>query len=258
VFAPDFSSPSILQSFAAAQNVKLEGGALVPVDVSKPASVTVNLESPYAIVKINGTVTGDEVSASGMKMDGDRFSTLVPGFSCQKQQVKIDIKKSLKALHLEAIVLNNAGALPYLSPGPNKVTVSVADPAALGENKLVVTYAYATGYREKSLDDLYKEGKRLFNQSYAVWAANTPVVVQKTFTAKDLPATFEINVPTPKDKYPVYPRMFFVRREVVPPNGKPLPLPENAQAPKMNADDELKTLPSPFLIGNDLPAEKKE
>ena len=253
IFAPDFSDPSLLKSFAAVENVKLEGGSLVRADAAKPASVTVNLESPYAIVKINGTAAGEDVSASGLKMDGSNFTTLVPGYSQQKQQVKIEIRKSLKSLRIEAIVLNNAGALPYLSPGPNKVTVSVADPGALGGNKLVVTYAYVTGYREKSFDELFKEGRRLFCQAYAVWATNTPMVVQKTFTVQDLPATFTIDVPTPKGKYPVYPRMLFVRREVVRPNGKPLPLPEGAQAPKPVAGDELMTLPNPFLIGTQPP-----
>ena len=48
-------------------------------------------------------------------------------------------------MKLEAIVQNNSGALPYLSPGKNVVTVSVADPKALGDNRLVVTYAYRLG-----------------------------------------------------------------------------------------------------------------
>jgi hypothetical protein len=252
VFTPDFSSPAVLKSFGACQNVKLADGALVPEDATKPASVTVHVESPYVIVKINGTLAGDGVSVAGLKMDGSSFSTLVPGYNQLKQQVKIEIKKSLKALRLEAIVLNNAGVLPYLSPGKNKVAVSVADPKALGENKLIVTYAYAPGFRDKSFEELFKEGKRLFAQQNAHWEAQ-PTVVQKTYAAKDLPATFDIDVPTPKDKYPVYPRMLFVRREVVSPGGKPLPLPAGAAAPKMGPGDELKTLPNPYLIGTQPP-----
>jgi hypothetical protein len=252
VFTPDFSSPAVLSSFAAAENVKVEGGALVPADAAKPASVTVNFESPYAIVKIVGTAAGEGISVNNLPLEGGAFNALVPGYSQPKHQVKIGIKTRLQALHAEAIVLNNAGALPYLSPGANQITVSVANPQALGENKLVVTYAYCPGFRDKSFDELFQEGKRLFNQSYASWATNMPIVVQKTFAAKDLPATFSIDVTTPKDKYPVYPKMLFVRREVVPPNGKPLPLPENAQAP--SKDGELKTLPSPFLIGLNPPA----
>ena len=74
-------------------------------------------------------------------------------------------------------------------------------------------------------------------------------MVQKEFTAKDLPATFEIDIPTPKNEYPVYPRMVFVRREVLARGAKPLPLPPGSLPPKRTPDDALKTLPSPLMIG---------
>jgi hypothetical protein len=47
--------------------------------------------------------------------------------------------------------------------------------------------------------------------------------------------------------------MLFLRREVVSASGNPLPLPERAQAPKKGTDDELKTLPNPYLIGTQSP-----
>jgi len=165
---------------------------------------------------------------------------------------KIGFKTALKSLALEVLVQNNPGSLPYLSPGKNVVAVSVADPKALGESKLVVTYAYAPGYRNKSFEQLCNEGKEVAKQHNAAWA-DTPTVVQKVLAARDLPATFDIDVPTPKDKYPVYPRMLFVRREVIAAGSKPLPLPDKAQEPKMGPNDELKTLPNPFLIGSQPP-----
>jgi len=165
---------------------------------------------------------------------------------------KVGIERALRSLRLEIVVENNSGSLPYLSPGKNTVAVSVADPAALGDNRLVVTYAYAPGYRNVSYEQLCAEGKRIAAQVGAVWA-ETPTVVQKAFAAKDLPAAFDIDIPTPKEKYPVYPRMLFVRRVVISPSAKPQPLPENAQAPKMGPGDELKTLPDPFLVGARLP-----
>ena len=70
------------------------------------------------------------MSLSGLTTDGPAFSVAVPGFNTFKKEVRIEIEKCLKALRLEAIVLNNAGCLPYLSPGRNKVTVSVANPPA--------------------------------------------------------------------------------------------------------------------------------
>ena len=47
--------------------------------------------------------------------------------------------------------------------------------------------------------------------------------------------------------------MLFVRREVLPPGEKPLPLPEGAKAPKPVAEKDLQTLPSPFTVGIKLP-----
>ena len=140
---------------------------------------------------------------------------------------------------------NNPFTLPFLSPGKNTVTVSAADAAALGDNKLVVTYAYRPGFRHKSYEQLCLEGKEIARGHNAVWDKK-PTVVQKMFTARDLPAKFEIDVPTPKDKYPVYPRMMFVRREVIGPNQKPLPLPEDAQQPRLGPQDELKIAAQPI------------
>ena len=56
-----------------------------------------NLESPYVIVKISGTVTGDELSVRGVKMDGSNFSTPVPGNNQLKQQVKSRSKRASSA-----------------------------------------------------------------------------------------------------------------------------------------------------------------
>ena len=132
------------------------------------------------------------------------------------------------------------------------MTVSVADAAALGKNKLVVTYAYKLGARTKSFDQLCEEGKEIARQHNARWSENV-TYVQKTFAAADLPATFEIDCPTPRGQYPVYPRMLFLRREVLAPGSKPLPLPAGAVAAAPQPGDELATLPNPFLIGSEQP-----
>jgi len=251
---PDFSSKAVLESFVATDNVKYAGGALVPAEAGKPASVTVRLESPYLIVKAAGAADGaDTVEVSE---DGKRFRKAdLKGFSPARKwrtwsmYVRIGFATALKSLKLEATVINNAGSLPFLSPGRNPVKVSVADAKALGANRLVVTYAYAPGFRGKSFEQLFDEGKHLFAQQAATWAEK-PTVVQKTFGAGDLPASFNIDVPTPKGACPVYPRMIFLRREVVAPGAKPLPLPKDAQAPRREPGDELKTMPNPWLIGS--------
>jgi hypothetical protein len=153
------------------------------------------------------------------------------------------------------IVQHNRCALPYLSPGKNKITVSVADAKPLGKNRLAVTYAYNLGARRVSYEELADMDAEVARAHKAEWS-DTPTVAQKVFTAKDLPATFDIPVPTPKGKYPVYPRMLFLRREVLPAGQKPLPLPKGALRAKLAAGQELKTLPNPFLIGIAKPPKK--
>ena len=257
VFAPDFGSDVCLKSFAASDNVKCAGGSLVPVDAAKPASVTVRLQSPYVLCKTTGTADGAdtvEVSIDGGKTykpaDVKDLTTAVRGQ--YDALVRVGFKQALKALQIEALLQINKYATPYLSPGKNTITVSVADPKDLGDNKVVVTYAYCLGSRDKSYEELCQAGKEV-GKAYAATWSSTPTVVQKVFAAKDLPATFEINVPTPKGKYPVYPKMLYLAREVIGPGSKPMPLPDGAVEPKMGPDDELKTLPNPFRIGFALP-----
>jgi hypothetical protein len=259
-FAPDLTNDAILKGVVAKENVKWVAGKLIPEDASRPASITVELQSPYIMTQAVGKADGAdraEVSLDGGKtfkaIKLDNFSEEVGGqYACL---VRLSFKKTLTSINLEAVVQCNRGALPYLSPGKNKITVSVADPRELGDNQLVITYAYQTGSRSKSYEDLADAGAEVARAHHASWSSK-PIVVQKVFTAKDLPATFDIDIATPKDKYPVYPRMLFLRREILAPGAKPLPLPEGAQAPRTRADDELKTLPSPFTVGIAPPPKK--
>ena len=50
------------------------------------------------------------------------------------------------------------------------VAVSATDPQALGNNRLVVTYAYQLGSRGKSFDQLCDEGKEIARQQSATWS----------------------------------------------------------------------------------------
>lgn len=252
-FAPDLSSDAFLSGLTAKENVKVAGGQLVPADSAKAATITLRLALPYVLVKASGQaegVDGAEVSVDEgktfTKVDLKDFSAAINGrYDCL---LKLTVGKAMKSLKVEMIVQHNRGSQPYLSPGKNRISVSVADPAQLGDNRLCITYAYAPGERRVSYEELAEEGAGVARAHKASWP-DTPTVVQKIFAAKDLPAEFEIDVPTPKDKYPVYPRMLFLRREVLAPGQKPMPLPEGAVEPKTGPDDELKTLPNPFLMG---------
>ena len=251
---PDLTDAAFLSSLAAKDNVKVADGALVPADAAKPASITVWLQLPYIMTRAYGQAEGvesAEISTDGGKtfraVELKDFSDAVGGKYAA--QLKLGFSKPLKNLKLEVLVQHNRCAVPYLSPGANKITVSVADAKALGDNKLVLTYAYALGARRISYEDLADQGAELGRAHKATWA-ETPTVVQKVFKAADLPATFDIPVPTPKALHPVYPRMLFMRREVVGPKAKPLPLPEGALAAGIGPDEQLKTLPNPFLMAS--------
>ncbi len=252
-FAPDFAGPGLLASFASADNAKAEGRTLVPAQPGKRASVVVSLASPYPLTRVRGEAPGAEVVE--VSVDGGKtFQTVaLADFSAAVQGrlavlVRVTFSGALQALRIEALVQNNPGVLPYLSPGRNRVTVSVADPRALGDHQLVVTYAYQLGSRSKSLADLHAEGKEVANQRNAEWS-DTVTCAQRVFRAGDLPATFEIDCPTPLGRQPVYPRMLFLRREVIAPGATPLPLPAGAMPARVGPGEELKALPNPFLVG---------
>lgn len=257
-FSPDFSSEALLKTFASTDNVKYAGKALVPADATKPASVVVKLASPY-IISGRSSGAADGAEAIELSIDGGKtfkatdFEKLGAAARGKLEAlVRIGFGQALKSLNLSVDVQNNPGALPYLSPGKNIVTVSVLDPAELADNKLVVTYAYRLGSRSKSFEQLCDEGKEIARQHNAKWS-DTITFAQKVFTAKDLPAKFEIDCPTPKGEHPVYPRMMFVRREIIAPSAAPLPAPAGAIAASPADPADLQTLPNPFLIGSETP-----
>ena len=260
LFAPDFSNAACLSGLTAQDNVQWQAGRLVPKDIAQAASITVRLQSPYVITRAAGLASGaDRIEIS--TDNGTSWKAIeLKDFSAEARGqydvlVKLAFRKALTALRLEATVQHNRAVAPYLSPGKNVVTVSAADAKQLGDNKLVVTYAYESGFRSKSFEEIAEREANVGQGLYATWSP-TPIVVQKAFTAQNLPQKFTIDVPTPQGKYPVYPRMLFMRREIVPQNSKPLPLPEGAIASRVASDNELQTLPNPFLIGAALPPAK--
>jgi len=259
-FAPDFAGKE-LQGFVSAENVALAGKVLAPIDAAKPGVLVFQLASPYNMTRASGTIDGPakvEISSdtgkSWSEVDAKDFSAAVKGRLAVL--VRLTVQGQVKGLRFEAIVQNNAGSLPYLSPGRNNVTVTVEEAAKLGGNSLVVTYAYRLGSRTKSCEQLCEQGKEVAKGNNASWS-ETVTYARKTLTAKDLPASFTIDCPTPKGQHPVYPRMLFMRREIIAPGATPLPLPDGAVEAKPATAEELPTLPNPFLVGTELPQQEK-
>ena len=224
IFKPDFKNSEFLKGIKAVDNAKLANGVLVAVDASKPGAIVVPLSSPY--VAIQGKGEGEGIKTFSISTDNGKsykvadianFSTAVNGK--YKILAKVEFQK-LKSLKLQILFQNNRSALPYLSPGKNKIKVSVANPKALGKNKLVITYAYHTGVRNSDLKKLIPKGYEVGKGHRANWSKKI-TYVRKSFTGSQLPATFEIDITTPKGKFPVYPRMVYIRREIVSPGSTP-------------------------------------
>jgi hypothetical protein len=161
----------------------------------------------------------------------------------------------MKDVRLEVIVQHNRCSLPYLSPGRNTITVSVDDPQQLGDNKLAVTYAYSLGFRDWTYEDFADRGYEVARGHKAHWSDRI-TTVQRVFSAGDLPATFTIDCPTPGDKQAVYPRMHFIRREILASGQEPAAQPDGALEATIRENEELKTLPYPFHMGTDKPPVK--
>ncbi len=256
-FSADFSRHDFLGSFVSVDNVRHAGGALAPAEAGRPAAVVLNLTSPYILTRARGE-TGGAAAAEVSVDDGKTyqaveladFTKAVKGRTAA--HLRLTFREPLRTLEVEAVVQNNPGALPYLSPGRNLVTVSAGDARALGSNQLAVTYGYRLGARSKSFEQLCEQDKEIARQHDARWS-DTLVCAQKTFGAGDLPATYAIDCPTPRGQYPVYPRMMFLRREVIPAGAAPQPLPAGAVRPQVGPNDELAGLPNPFLVGAEPP-----
>lgn len=254
-FTPNLDGDAFLAGLFDKTNVKVAKGQLMPADASKDASIIVELQSPYVMTKASGKADGAkaQVSLDGGKtyklVDLKDFTAAVKGH--YQALLKLSVDKPIKDLSIEAIVQCNRCALPYLAPGTNKITVEAADAKSLGDNQLVVTYAYNAGYHSTSFADIVAAGHRIGGAQDAVWS-DSPTIVQKVFKAKDLPATFQIDVATRKGKFAAYPRMLYVQRHVLAPGEKPAPLPDNAIAPTMGPDDVLMTVPNPWTMGGTL------
>lgn len=253
VFQPDLRNDAFLAGLESVENVAVRGGQLVPAEASKPAAIVVPMASPYVVAKALAVVDGEDVklevaqgAAGGAfaPVAPDKLSDAVAGLYAYR--LRINFGKPIRRIELTSIVQHNQEALPYLAPGKNKITVTVADPASLGKNRLVVTYAYCPGWRDRTPEQLCEAGAEIARAHNATWS-DRPIVVQKMVNHS--PMEFEIPVATPKGKQPVYPRMVFLRREVLAPGQSPAPLPVAPSEPAVGPNEELRELPNPWLIG---------
>lgn len=253
-FKPTISK-NIIDSFDSADNIKIDGTTITQADTSKPAWFVVNMSSPYVMSTAKGVITDVET----VEISTDKGKTYKPFLLSNFNDaiggkygalIKVPVAKPISAIDIEIIVEQNYRALPYLSPGKNEVTVSLAKPEELKDNNLVVTYVFQVGSKSKSFEDYVDAGKEVAKSHNTEWGPEVSYVqkIIKASDFKDGKFKFNIDLPTPKGKYPAYPRMINLKREIIGPNDKPAPLPEGAVAYKTPEGQEFMTLPYPFHL----------
>jgi hypothetical protein len=251
VFRPDLRTAAALSGFSETENVVWKEGTLRPDDETRTAVVVAEMASPYVIAKAVCKIDCGDATIQ-WAAEGDRWSQIDPGdFSSEvaglySYRLRVTFTQPMSMFEIANVVQHNQESLPYLAPGANRITVTASEPKQLGDNRLVVTYAYCLGSREKTPIEMFEGDAEVARGHYATWS-ETPVVVQKTFDT--LPATFDIPVPTPRGRQPVYPRMVFLRREVLAPGQSALPVPQVPSTPRVADDQYLADVPNPWRIG---------
>jgi len=255
VFQPDLRNDAFLDSLHQVQNCAWRNGVLQPQDPARPGVFVIEMASPYVVAKASGKIASDDATIE-FSPDMAHWTPVDPADLTKSAAgryryfLRVTFRKPVRAIELVSVVQHNQEALPYLAPGRNTVTVTAANPQALGKNRLVVTYAYCLGSRARTPEEVFDRDAEIARAHYANWS-ETPVVVQQTI--RKFPARFEIPVPTSKGHQPVYPRMLFIRREVLAPGEAPREVPAGGSALRVGSGDELATLPNPWLIGTTRP-----
>jgi hypothetical protein len=255
LFEPDMATPAFLSSLYKVENVSHRGTSLVPTDPAEPGVIVIEMASPYVV-----TVATGEISSPGatfeVSLDGENWKAVdIADFTASvrgsyRYLLRATFTKAVQAISVKSVVQHNQESLPYLAPGRNKITVTASNSRSLGDNRVAVTYAYCLGWRDRTPEEICDRGAEIARAHYATWSSK-PIVVQKVFDR--LPASFEIPIPAPNGKQPVYPRMVFLRREVLGPSQKPLPTPVSPSEPKVGDGEFLARVPNPWMIGTQKP-----
>ncbi len=250
-FRPDFHNDAFLAGLKEHRNVAVHDAAMHPADPAAPGVIVVEMSSPYVVARANGAVESEDVRleiskdlTTWLPLDFIAISQMVRG--AYRYFVRCTFRKPVRAFELSSVVQHNQEALPFLVPGINTITVTSANPADMGANRLVVTYAWQPGSRDRTPEQLFDAGVEIARGHYAHWSEQ-PVVMQKIIDK--LPCTFDIPVPTPRGKQPVYPRMLFLRREMLAPGSQPRPTPAPPFNSAVGSGETLERLPTPWLVG---------
>lgn len=239
IFAPDLASERCLEAFSSLDNLSWRAGRLAPGDPNRPGVGVVDVSMPYPVVRTSTSPADGlvvEVSTDGTTWQPPG-NGLVGSYAWK---ARFTLTRPQDSLSLQAIVQHNQRALPYLAPGRNVLTIG-DDPVDLKRRRAVVSVAYCPGQRSRSLQALADRNEELGRGHGATWSAQ-PTIARAVVDR--LPATMTIDVPTPPGAEPVYPRMLWIRREVLDQGD---PASGDVHAPDSSV---LAALPDPWRLGN--------
>jgi len=241
-FAPDLTDERALEALSRTENLAVRDGRLQPVDPDRPGLGIVEVSLPYPVV----TISAPEAEGLLVDVSRDGAAWQPPGrdlAGCYAWQARFTLTRPQASLALEAVVQHNQRALPYLAPGRNVLALG-NEATDLAGRRVAVSVAFCPGYRSRSLQALSDREEELGRGHGATWSSE-PLIARAVVDR--LPATLTIDVPTPDGGEPVYPRMLWIRREVLSPGelaSGDLLAPEGSR---------LAGLPSPWTLGNQPP-----
>jgi hypothetical protein len=186
VYAPDFSKPADVADIQVT-GATAKDGKLVSTG-NGMAIFRLPLPYPFICARLETTFEGGGGKVSVSTDAGKTWQAAATGdlTNLVKQQydvwLKVEFPTTLAKFALMALVEHNRSALPYLVPGKNKVTVSVASKEVPKDQVLTVTFLYQEVTAAKRRQRFDGEGLTMGE------------VQRVTKEITSVPFTFDINV----------------------------------------------------------------
>ena len=199
-YSPDLTNAAFTEDLLKNENLKIDGGKLLPAETGKPLILIFKMACPYVIVDSKVSVdfteedAGNKVeyasSLDGKWEDVSSLAEKVKG--TYVYFVKISTVKGIKALKAVSVVQHNRSVQPFLINGENKASVTVKNAASLGKNKLLVSYAFE--------EAAAKQDRKQFNGKDIEYSAEKAVTKEIDKSPFDFSIYVGGNTP-PKMKY---------------------------------------------------------
>ncbi len=204
-YEPNLRTPSFREGVTRSENLAQSGPgqpgpALHPAQAGEPASVTFRVASQYvfadATLRVGVVRKGEaDLLAVSVSVDGGRtwrslgqapvgereitqsLTSFVAGY--YQYLLRFELRAAsdplacgIDKLKLEHLVMANAKVFPQLFPGENRITIEVANPEELANQRVEVEFAWFEGETLKTLRKTLRESPTEF--TITVWGETTP------------------------------------------------------------------------------------